>query len=46
MSYIIGGNVLGYVGGSVVYWTSLHVIADNPRKYALLVGTKVDSTIS
>jgi hypothetical protein len=33
MSYIIGDNVLG------IYWTSLHVIADSPRKYVLLVGT-------
>jgi hypothetical protein len=39
MSYIIGGNVLGDVGGSVIYWTSLQVIADCPRKYVLLVGT-------
>ena len=40
MSYIIGGNVLGDLGGSVIYcWTSLHVIADSPRKYVLLVGT-------
>ena len=46
MSYIIGGNVLGGVGGSVIYWTSLHVITDSPRKYVLLIGMKVDSTIS
>jgi hypothetical protein len=39
MSYIIGGNVLGDVGGSVIYWTSLYVIADSPRKYVLLVDT-------
>ncbi len=39
MSYIIAGNVLGEVGGSVLYWTSLHVIADSPRKYVILVGT-------
>jgi hypothetical protein len=39
MSYIIGGNVLGDVGGSVIYRTSLHVISDSPRKYVLLVGT-------
>ncbi len=39
MSYNIGGNVLGDVGGSVIYWTSLHVIADSPRKYELLIGT-------
>jgi hypothetical protein len=39
MSYIIGGNVLVDVGDSVMYWTSLHVIADSPRKYVLLVGT-------
>ncbi len=39
MSYIIDGNVLGDVGGSVIYRTSLHVIADSPRKYVLLVGT-------
>jgi hypothetical protein len=39
MSYMIGGNVLGEVGGSVLYWTSLHVIADSLRKYVLLVGT-------
>ena len=38
MSYIIGGNVLRDVGGSVIYLTSLHVIADGPRKYVLLVG--------
>ncbi len=37
MSYIIGGNVLGDVGGSVIYWTSLHVITDSPRKHVLLV---------
>ncbi len=39
MSYIIGGNVLGEVGGSVLYWTSLHAIADSPRKYVLLLET-------
>ncbi len=39
MSYIIGGNVLGDVGGSVIYLTSLHVVADSLRKYVLLVGT-------
>ncbi len=39
MSYIIGGSVLGDVGGSVINWTSLHVIADGPRKYVLLIGT-------
>jgi hypothetical protein len=39
MSYIIGGNVLGDVGGSVIYWTSFHIIADSLRKYVLLVGT-------
>jgi hypothetical protein len=31
--------VLGNVGGPVIYWTSLEVIADSPRKYVLLVGT-------
>jgi hypothetical protein len=39
MSYIIGGNMLGDVSGFVIYWTFLHVIADSPRKYVLLVGT-------
>jgi hypothetical protein len=39
MSYIIGGNVLGDVGGSVIYWTFLYAIADIPRKYELLLGT-------
>jgi hypothetical protein len=32
MSYIIGGNVLGEVGGSLLYWTSLHVIADSNQE--------------
>jgi hypothetical protein len=39
MSYIIGGDVLRDVGGSVIYWTFLHVIADSPREYVLLVST-------
>jgi hypothetical protein len=39
MIYIIGVNVLGDVGGPVIYLTSLQVIADSPRKYVLLVGT-------
>jgi hypothetical protein len=39
MSYIIGGNVSGDVGGPVIYWISLQVIADSPRKYVLLIGT-------
>ncbi len=39
MSYIIGGNMLGDVGGPVIYWTPLQVIADSPRKCVLLVGT-------
>ncbi len=40
MSYIIGGDVLGDVGGSVIYWTPLHhVITDSPRENVLLICT-------